>query len=390
VRRLGSAFIGGLLCLVVIVPATASAATISGTVTAEGGGPIAAVEVCPTPQPYTFEVDCTETDGAGHYALTELPGADYYLRFSGWRENLPYVDEFYDDAHDFDDADLAHVDALQTLTIDTALAAGGAIAGSVKDDGTEAPIAGIRACAIDHEGGTERCGISDAGGAYVINGLPSGKYDVEFEGSNQVSYLHEFYENAATWAEATDVEVTAPATVTGIDDELAPGAGISGHVTDPATGAPAKGVFVCAEEPPPREQQGCAYTDEAGSYAIASLPAGTYVVAFELEYFPWGHWAEEWWNEAATMEEADPIELAPPEMRTGIDGHASGPAWQQEPESEAEPEAQPPTVLLPPVTLPVPPHRRALKCKKGFHKKKVHGKVRCVKKPKHRHPRHER
>lgn len=385
--RPGSAFIGGLvwLCLLALIPAVASAGTISGTVSAEGGGAIEGVEVCPTPQPYTFEVDCTQTDAAGHYALTELPGSDYYLRFTGWRENLPYVDEFYNDAQDFDDADLAHLDALQSLTIDTALAAGGAIAGSVKDEGTEDPIVGLRACAIDHEGTAVRCALSGAGGAYVINGLPTGEYDVEFEGTNTVSYLHEFYEDSATWAGATDVAVTAPATETGINAALAPGAGISGTVTDPVTGAPSRGVFVCANEQPPGEYQGCAITDDAGNYAIASLPAATYLVAFELEYFPWGLWAEEWWNGAATMEEADPIELVPPEMRTGIDGHASSPYWPQEP----EPEGQAPVVPSPPETLPAPPLRPALKCKKGFRKKKVRGKVRCVKKHKHHRRRHK-
>jgi NHL repeat len=47
------------------------------------------------------------------------------------------------------------------------------------------------------------------------------------------------------------------------------------------------------------------------------------------------------------------------------------------------------TQPLPPVTLPLPqpqlpaPTPKPLKCKKGFHKKKVHGKAKCVK-PKHR------
>lgn len=382
--RLRSAVIGGFvfLCLAFSAPAAALAGTISGTVSAEGGGPLQGVEICPQPQPYTFEVDCTTTDSAGHYALTELPGHDYSLYFSAWRNNLPYVSEFYEDAHDFEDAEFVHVDALQTVTIDVALAAGGSIAGSVSDEGTEAPIAGIWACAIDHEGIPERCSSSGADGSYVLNGLPSGEYDVEFEGTNEVSYLHEFYEDSASWAGATDVTVTAPATTAGIDAALAPGAGISGHVTDPTTGAPSRGVFVCANQQPPGEFQGCDTTDAAGDYAIASLPAGTYLVAFELEYFPWGPWAEQWWNGAETMDEADPIVIAPPESRTGIDGQATSPFWPQEPESGGQPPVAPP----PPETLPAPRRKPPVKCRKGFHRKLVKGKKRCVRK----HQRHQR
>ena len=371
------AAIAGALALTVLAPAAASAATISGTVTAEGGGPLQGVEVCPTPQPYTFEVDCTETDGAGHYAVSGIPGGDYTLRFSAWRSNLRYVSEFYDDAHDYSEADLLHVDTAQTATVDVALAEGGSIAGTTIDEGTEAPIAGIWVCAIDQEGIPERCASSGANGEYILNGLPSGDYDVEFEGTNEVSYLHEFYDDAASWASATDVSVTVPATTPGIDAELAPGAGIRGRVTDPVTGAPSRGVFVCANEQDPGEYQGCDTTDAAGDYAIASLPAGAYLVAFELEYLPTGLWAKQWWNGASTMAEADPIEIAAPESRTGIDGQATSPFWPQEPQPEPAVTVIPP----PPPVFKKPPPR---KCKKGFRKKRAGGKVRCVKKPQHR------
>ncbi len=384
----GRVFLGliaSALALTALAPALASAATILGTVSAEGGGPLQGVEVCPTPQPYTFEVDCVETDAVGHYAVTEIPGGDYTLRFSAWRNNLRYVSEFYDNAHDFADADLLHVNSAQAVTVDVALAEGGSIAGVVTDEGTEAPIAGIWVCAIDHEGIPERCASSGANGAYTLNGLPTGEYDVEFEGTNEVSYLHEFFDDVATWAAATDVPVTVPATTPGIDAEMTPGASISGHVTDPDTGAPSRGVFVCANQQGPGEHQGCEMTDSAGDYTVGSLPAGTYLVAFELEYFPTGLWAKQWWNGAETMADADPIVLVPPEFRTGIDGQATSPYFPQEPTSE------PKIMIPPPVTAPRPMAKRPFpKCKKGFHRRLVKGKKRCVRKHQPRHRRHNR
>lgn len=73
-----------------MAPAMASAGSISGTVTAEGGGAIQGVEVCPRPEPYAFETDCTETDVSGDYRLDGLPAHSYYLRFYTHGNNLNY------------------------------------------------------------------------------------------------------------------------------------------------------------------------------------------------------------------------------------------------------------------------------------------------------------
>jgi Carboxypeptidase regulatory-like domain len=374
---------GGLLALfalALVAPAMAAAATISGTVTAEGGGPLQGVEVCPTPQPYTFETECVDTDASGRYQLT-LFGADYKLNFSAFRNNLRYVSEWYDNATHYSEADLFHLGASENANLDAALTEGGSIGGTVTDESTGGPIDGVWVCAVDSEG-NNRCDRSDPTGDYLINGLPSGTYSVEYEGGNTVNYLHEFYEDADSRAAATDVVVTAPATTAHIDAELTRGAEILGHVTDPRTGGPSQAVFVCANEQPPGGYQGCDTTDENGDYGIRSLPAGTYLVAFELEYFPWGLWAEQWWQGAATMAEADPVPLTPPETRTGIDGQATSPLGVR---VAQDPHAGGGTANPP----PPPPKKPAKKCRKGFHRKPVKGKRRCVRKHKKHRQRHK-
>lgn len=366
--------------LAAVVPALAAASSISGTVSDENTHlGIGGVEVCPTPQPYTFEVSCVETDSSGHYSVNGLPGGNYIVNFSAWRNNLKYVSEFYDNkAYGFE-ADLFAVGSSEAATLDVELAEGGSIAGTVTHEGSGEPIAGIAACAIDEEGIPPRCALSNSSGEYILNGLPSGEYSVEFEGGNRVNYLREFYEDAETWAAATKVSVTAPATTSDIDGKLAPGAEILGHVSQVGTGLPLAGVFVCALEKAPGEREGCDSTDAEGNYAIRSLEAGTYYVAFEREFLPFGPTALQWWNGASSLAEADPIEIAPPESRTGIDGQLNKPIWHPE---EHAPEGTP---LPPPHPKPLP------KCKKGFHRKLVKGKRRCVRKHhKHRHHRHHR
>ncbi|MDQ3725695.1 MAG: carboxypeptidase-like regulatory domain-containing protein [Actinomycetota bacterium] len=370
--------------LAALVPALAAAGSISGTVTAEGGGPIQGVEVCATPSPEAFETACAETNASGQYSLPNLPESNYRVRFSGERNNLKYVTEAYDNAK-FWKGDLFHLAALQNATLDAELEEGGSISGTTTDEESGEPIADVFACARESEGFEIRCARSNANGEYVLNGLPSDVYTVVYESFNQVNnYLKEFYEDAATWAAATEITVTAPATTAGIDAELTKGAEILGTVRDVKTGAPLEGILVCALEPEPGEYQDCDWSGPAGAYAIRGLPADTYLVAFQLEYGPFGVTADQWWQGASSAEEATPIAIAPPESRTGIDGYVTSPYWTPPPEPEGG--ATDPGVTPPPP--PVVAKKPLPKCKKGFHRKWVKGKKRCVRKHKaHRHKR---
>lgn len=367
-----------VLCLVVCtvalgaLPAAATAGSISGTVTAENGGaPIGGVEVCPRRQPYTVETDCTVTDGAGRYSLSSLPEGSYMLYFSANSANLKYVSEFYDNKRYPWESNLVPVGWNQSLTgLDVQLAEGGSISGVVSEEGTGNPIAGIRACASDHEGIPERCANSGANGEYRINGLRSGEYRVEFEGGNRANYLREFYKDAPSGTTAEEVEVEAPNLTPGIDVALTPGAQILGHVSDVVDGGPVPDVMVCAEAQV-GEFQDCDLTDAAGDYALRSLPAGAYLIAFELEYLPFGTVAEQWWKGVSLKAEATPIEIAPPETREEIDGRVSRPYRESPPEL-------PPMVRYEPkpeVKKTPPP-----KCRKGFHRKRIAAKARCVRK----------
>jgi hypothetical protein len=368
--------------LALCAPALAAASSISGTVSDENTkAGIGGMEVCPTPRPYTIETECVETSASGHYELAGLPGGNYLVYFSAWRNNLKYVSEFYKDKRYSYEADLLSLGAAENATLNAELAEGGSISGTVTDENTGLPIEGIFACAIDHEGIPPRCASSDADGEYTLHGLPSGEYRVEFEGNNEVNYLRELYKDAETWAAATKVSVTAPAMTAGIDDELAPGAQILGHVSQVSTGTPLAKVFVCALEPAPGEREGCDTTDSEGNYAIRSLAAGTYLVAFELEYPPFGPpgpSALQWWDGASTEAEADPIEIAPPETRSGIDGQIAKEIFPPPSEEAPQESGSPP----PPAPAPVLP---AKKCRKGFHRKLVKGKRRCVRKHRHHH-----
>jgi Carboxypeptidase regulatory-like domain len=375
------------VALTALAPAAAQAATITGTVSGEDThAGIAGVDVCPTPEPYTFEVDCVETDSSGHYTLDELLPTQYRLAFSAWRNNLPYVNEQYDNKPPFASGvgDLVTLSAPDEVRqVDVELARGGSISGNLTDEETGQPISGMAACGLADGDGYERCAKSDSNGNYQVNGLPSGEYSVYFENWNQVNYLREFYEDAETWAQATRVSVTAPGTTGGVNAKLAKGAQIFGHVSQAGTGLPLPEAFVCAEQEAPGEYQECDMTDVDGNYGLIGLPAGTYLVAFELEYLPTGHFAGQWWQGAATAEEATPIVIAPPETRTGIDGVVDRAIWGPPP---SEPAVTTSSSMPPVVSVPVKPQLK--KCRKGFHRKLVKGEKRCVRKNRHPRRRH--
>jgi len=378
-----------------ISPAAAQAAAITGTVSDETThAGIAGVEVCPTPQPYSFEVDCVQTDSSGHYFVGGLPATQYMLSFSAWVNNLPYVSEFYDDKPNNIGADLVTLGSSEEVRqLDIELAQGGSIGGVLSDEDGGAPVANMAACAMDNSAVYERCTKSDSAGHYQINGLPSGEYSVWYESWNQANYMREFYEDEDAWAQATRVTVTAPDVTEGVDAELAKGAEMLGHVSNVETGAPLYGVMVCAAEVDPPHAGDCNWTDTSGDYAIRGLPAGSYLMAFGTFSGPFTTSAGQWWDGASSIEEADPIDIAPPESRSGIDGALPGWYGSPLPGSEPGPTIGEETMAspLPPLQiqkLPVIGQAPLSKCRKGFHRKLVKGNKRCVRKH-HRHrPRH--
>jgi hypothetical protein len=369
-----------VVALMALAPAAAQAATITGTISGEDThAGIGGVEVCPTPQPYSFEAACATTDSSGHYSLDNLPPAQYSLAFSGWVANVPYVSETYDNKPAYQYGDLVTLSSVDEVRqLDVELARGGSISGKLTDEETGLPVAGMAACATLSASGYERCAKSDSNGNYQVNGLPSGEYRVSYDGWNQVNYLGEAYKDADPRGPGTKVPVVVPDTTSGIDAEVARGAQIFGHVSQAGTGLPLPESFVCAEMVPPGEYQECDMTDADGNYGLIGLPAGTYLVAFELDYLPTGHFASQWWQGAETAEEATPIAIVPPETRTGIDGVVDRAIWgppKEEPTVSTEPVPPPPALTA---TASVSPQLR--KCRKGFHRKLVKGKKRCVRK----------
>jgi hypothetical protein len=379
------------LCATLGTAASATAATgsISGTVTDESHAGIGGLPICATSHDLMGPFGaCDFTDGAGDYTIVGLEPGTYVVNFRDESPARNYVTEYYDNKETRAEATKINLGSGAAITgIDAELAEGGQIAGTVTDAVTHLPIEGVRVCAPPVGPFEEvTCDRTDSEGKYAVNSLGTGLYTVEFFVEGEPNYIAEYYPGVANSAEASQVSVTAGAITTGIDAAMREGIRFTGRVTEAGTGTPVEWIRVCALGATGGQIRGCAPSELDGVYSIAGLPLGSYVLAFAVDekedglvLHPDGY-VRQYYDHKISFAAANLLGSPVPTVFTGIDAELTlGPEiW---PEEIAPPPPNPPTATSRPVR---PSHPRKRTCRRGFHKKKVKGKVRCVKK--HRHP----
>ncbi len=167
---------------------------------------------------------------------------------------------------------------------------GGTIAGTVIDDVTGEPVAGVDLEAWDAEGGFAGSASTGADGSYEIPGLVTGNHFVFTRFARD--YLQEIYDDVPcsfTYGcepfEGTPIAVVAGQTTGGIDFALNRGGSISGTVTDRATGSPPENLIVMIEVFSGSNRVGTTNADSTGDYFLGGLTVGTYsVVARGMEF----------------------------------------------------------------------------------------------------------
>ena len=363
--------VAALLCLAAIAPAAALAGSISGSVTDAGTAEsIEGLEVCAYPLSEEWETwFCENTDAAGEYKIDGLDPDEYAVEF--WGRPLNYVPQFFDGKEGWWEADPVLVGGFDVTEIDAEMVLGGKIEGSVEEAGTGNPIDEVVVCAwtISSEefGG---CTESDLLGEYALKGMPAGAYEIEFWPLGQ-NYQSQWYDHRAHWWESDPVVVTLGSVETGIEADLLPGAGVEGQVR--LGGAPVEEAEVCVVRPD-EEFWRCTSTGGDGRYAFRGLPGDDY----KVEFFDWFSEQFQYWDHKATWQEANVLSVGAGSIATGIDADLG------------DDQALPPPVVTPPASTPpvvIRHHRK--RCKKGFRKKRVHGKVRCVKRKKKHSLRHQ-
>jgi Carboxypeptidase regulatory-like domain len=382
--------------LLLAQPASAAAAepesgSIAGTVTDEAMAPLVEVEVCAEAVDKShFKCIPTRTDGT--YEITGLSPGEYKVGFWTTRN---FVTQFHEHALTWSTATPVPVVAGQTTGgINATLEVGATISGIVTAQATGLPVGEVEACATLGE--LERCVESDAAGHYLIDGLVPGSWSIYFYAQKaKVDVVSGAYSGGSVTVTAEEAKKGEGAT--GVNVALIPGGQIAGTVRLAGSGVPVGGVLVCVTMAAESVPLGCLRTPSSGAYRFTRVWPGSFKVAFSPEpkelFGPEGlveaetmeateglgpdSYPTQWWSGQSGFEAATPIAIAPPQIVSGIDASLVAPAATAAAPAPANP--------APVVQKPL------LKCKRGFVKRKVHGKQRCVKrhkaKPKPRHKR---
>lgn len=253
------------------VTASAAVLSLSGTVTDEStNAPLSGI--CVTVRQdegegWSEPLGSACTDDAGHYVIADLPAGRYYYA-TAVDPSGPYVS----------DTVVAESISDTESVADLALALGGQVSGQVTGPTGEA----IADVCIDHLWGADGSyawadACTGADGRFVTHGVPAGSWTVNFR-PRSGPWLAEFYDDAATEADATPVQVTAGEVTSGIDAVLARGATFSGTVVAEDTGAPLENVCVDAIG---GGGSGYGCTDAAGRYTTTGVVTGTYRLSFD-------------------------------------------------------------------------------------------------------------
>lgn len=336
------------LCSILALPAAASAAEpgfISGQVTnASTGEPLFDIEVCAHDATTGFTVSCDSTEFNGEYEIGLAEG-EYKVEFEG---GSGYVTQWFEAKANFAEADVVEVEEGETEeNVNAALVERyGKITGTATDASNGSGIGGLEVCARGKgETFDGSCTETNPDGTYTLSFLIPGEYTVEFysrfkyneslekselEGPN---FVTQYYNGKLHREEADGVSVTESGTTTNINASMQPGATISGQTTDAVSGGGIQGIYVCAWGATTTHL--CAQTDKEGNYSIPALPADSYKVEFQPEYFflkeseyEKEHWKRtdfpvmdylrQYWNDKFSFEAAESIAATAGQSITSI------------------------------------------------------------------------
>jgi hypothetical protein len=385
--------IGALLAALLVAPSAAQAlgpGTVRGTVRPQAVA--SEVEVCVLEsQP---SETCAYPAADGSYVLKGVPLGPNIVEFvPSYRSR--YVTQYYDHATLATKAKTISMTLnpvhLEEDAVDADLLVGGQLEGIVSAASGGAPLAEVEVCAFSAIDVSAGCDRTNAGGEYALPTLPAGTYKVGFFGrEGSADYVSEYYGGSSSYTASPPVSVFAGATRTEIDAQLERGGAISGTVSA-AAGGPLPGISVCLFPGATMRPQRCSFSDELGEYSFTGLASGSFKVGFSLSSAELAGEAggaveedaflSQYYAGAPTLAAAQPIAVTAPGAVPGVDASLLTP--QAPP--PAPPAALPAQIVPAPRVISEPPaKKKAGKCKRGYRKRKVKGKARCVKAGKHR------
>ncbi len=298
----------------------AAAGRLGVTVTTAGGVPLSGVEV----DVYNLDLGATwwnMTDADGKVLFDRLPAGNYRITTDPMDEYIGY---------DEDNSHAVVANARTDVTIQ--MQQGGRIEGQVLNVLTGLPVNSIGDIQLYRSDIAEAVDgytwDQDGRANYIIEGVPAGDYKIRYEAPG---YIPSFADPpAAQWEDGATITVGAGQT-TVQDVSLWPDqeATIVGRVTLSTTGQGVGNVEVDLFDAIRGSHERSTTTASDGSYTIGGLiPDKDYVVRYRPPSST--GFATEWWNDQASLIDADTVNLVENEIFTAdvelspVSGEISG------------------------------------------------------------------
>jgi hypothetical protein len=259
----------------------------------------------------------TETFGfGGRYQLSGLVPGAYRVTFIPACLGINYATQWYSRKPSPVGAARVIIRAGRTTAgINSALTVGGSITGLVTSAATHAPLGNVCVAAQNVTQPADfGFGVSNGQGRYVIVGLNSGRYEIEFLPCSGGSL--------AGQVRSSPVTVVAPRQTRGISAALAAGGSIQGRVTAGSPATPGQALCVDAFSVTGGFANS-AVTDAAGSFSIPNLPAGQYVVYAGDPACPFGPYnvVPQWYPGKRSRAGATPVTVTGGQVTSGVDAN---------------------------------------------------------------------
>ena len=264
------ALVAGLLTLGAPLSASAEVVgdgpgTLSGTVVKADGTPLEGASIYiggPV-------IVAAYTDAAGYYEASGLALGSYYVStYPSGYQTVPFQTVTLTDESATATANFVLIPYVTGV---------GTISGQITADGV--PLAGQHVSANQYSTGQSESAFTDENGNYVISGLPDGEWQLWSHAGNQ----YQTVQGPVVVISSSQPDATADIAFLSYPSGTS---AISGVITDSATGEPIADVSIqlYGNDVP---QHGSTSTNEAGEFAFASLPAGTFTVSFSASGYLW-------------------------------------------------------------------------------------------------------
>lgn len=263
--------------------------SITGIVVDSLGRPVTGAtvgaQIMPSGTPYF-----TTTNADGSYSFVGLEGGNYIVgadQFDPFNldpnNSIPWlVRTYYFNAYTVEQAlPVGVMQGVATSGIDLVMDRMGTISGTVTDTVGQ-PVAGVTVQANGLDVIVVREAVTDANGAYSVEGLQTGNYLVFFSDG---AHLPQYYSGQADSANATPVSVVFTADTPNINAVLSPMGSISGTVVEDGTGSPISGAFVSAYDAGSGFEIRSAITVTDGTYQVTGLATGSYKISVEHDVY---------------------------------------------------------------------------------------------------------